>query len=106
MDDLEDIRVVKARKRIKDIKGFYSHLTVYILVNIFILAASTDLFTDFDSNHEYGFWKFLSTPVFWGIGLLIHGLAVFVPSFGFVKRWEDRKMKELMDNDKDYKYKR
>lgn len=100
MENLEDIRVLKARKRIKIIKGFYTHLTVYILVNLFILAVSTDVFTDFSDGQEYGFWKYVSTPVFWGIGLLFHGLSVFLPSFGFVKKWEERKMKELMENDK------
>ncbi len=105
MEDIEDIRVVKARKRIKKIKGFYSHLSVFILVNVFILAANSNFFTDFSEGQGYGFWKYLSTPVFWGIGLSIHGLAVFVPSFGFVKRWEERKMKELMEHDdNNFKY--
>ena len=98
MINQDELKLARAKKRIKDIKGFYSHLTVYILVNLFILAISTQLFSDFGSR-EYRFWNILSTPVIWGIGLLIHGLVVFVPSFGFVKKWEDRKMKELMEKD-------
>ena len=27
---------IKAKKRVKEIKGFYSHFLIYILVNIFI----------------------------------------------------------------------
>ena len=29
-------KLAKAEKKVKDLKGFYIHLTVYILVNIFI----------------------------------------------------------------------
>lgn len=98
MNSTEDLKLARAKKRIKDLKGFYSHLTVYILVNIFILAASTNIFTNI-SNDQYAIWGYLSTPIFWGIGLLIHAIFVFVPSFGFLKKWEDRKMKELMEKD-------
>jgi len=101
----QELKLAKAKKRIKDIKGFYSHLTVYLLVNLFILAASTKLFTSFSSD-QYAIWNYISTPIFWGIGLLVHALFVFVPSFGFIKRWEDRKMKEFMEKDKDIKFKR
>jgi hypothetical protein len=101
----DDKKLERAKKRIKDIKGFYSHLTIYILVNLFILFASTRFFSQFSIEGQE-FWKYLSTPVFWGIGLLIHGLALYVPTFGFVKNWEERKMKELMDKDTDFNLKR
>lgn len=100
----EEFKIEQARKRIKDLKGFYTHLSVYILVNVFILAASTHVFTKISLN-EYAVWGYLSTPLFWGIGLTIHAIFVFVPSFGFIKQWEERKMKELMGKDSNnFKY--
>jgi hypothetical protein len=94
----DDKKLARAKKRIKDIKGFYSHLTVYLLINVFIFFVLTNSFTDFRDS-TYAILNYLSTPVLWGVGLLIHGLIVFTPSFGFVKKWEERKMKELIEKD-------
>ena len=103
MNSQDEIKLKNAKKKVKDIKGFYSHLTIFILVNILILAGNTNFFREFGG--DYWFWRYLITPVFWGVGLLIHGLVVFVPSFGFVKKWEERKMKELMEKDSsNFKY--
>ena len=64
-----------AYKRVKRIKGFYVHLLVYILVNAFIISGN--YYTN--SHKDYNFWSFeiFSTALFWGIGLLAHGLSVF-----------------------------
>ena len=35
--DKNDIQYREAKKRVKKLKGFYSHLTIYILVNLFIV---------------------------------------------------------------------
>ena len=93
---------IKAKKRVKDIKGFYVHLSVYIAVNIFIsgiiiygLISSGDTFSETISN--FGVY---STWVFWGIGMFFHWLGVFgFKSIGFGKDWEERKIKEMMDKD-------
>lgn len=98
MKSQDEKRVAAAKKRVKAIKGFYTHLAIFIFVNILILAGNTDFFTEFIID-DYWFWRYLTTPVFWGIGLLIHGLVIFTPTFNFVKKWEDRKMKELMEKD-------
>jgi hypothetical protein len=98
MKSQEELKLANAKKKVKSIKGFYTHLSIFVLVNILILAGNTHFFTEFITD-EYGFWRYLSTPVFWGIGLLIHWLVVFTPTFGFVKSWEERKMKQLMEDD-------
>ena len=61
----------KASKRVKEIKGFYAHLLVYILVNggFFLLKALVWSIGD----NQFG-W----TPAFfWGICLAIHGIVAF-----------------------------
>ncbi len=87
----------KAKKRVEDEKGFYSHLTAYIIINISLLFINADL-GEADFNNWFR-WNQLLTPILWGIGLAIHGIRVFgkTPSFG--KDWEERKIKELMDKD-------
>jgi pilus assembly protein TadC len=93
MEDKE--KYERAKKRVEDIKGFYSHLLVYIGVNFFIFLIN--LFT------SRGIWWFKWPLIGWGIGLLFHGLSVFVfPTF-LSKEWEDKKIKEIMEKEKNEK---
>lgn len=96
MKDQHEIdRYLKAQKQVKEIKGFYIHLTVYLLVNLFILYG----ILRHVPFRELSIWSF-STAFFWGIGLLFHGLNVFGKNIFFSKSWEERKIKELMEKDK------
>lgn len=81
----------RAKKRVGEIKGFYGHLTAYVAVNIFFLVIN--LLTS--PEHLWFFWPMLG----WGIGVTMHGLRVFnyMPFFG--KEWEERKLKEFMDEE-------
>ena len=87
----EEERYQKAKKRVEEIKGFYGNLTAYIVVNIFFVVIN--LMTSPD--HLWFYWPMLG----WGIGVVFHGLRVFnyMPFLG--KDWEERKMKEYMDED-------
>ena len=40
-DYIKEQQYLKAKKRVKDIKGFYSHLSVYVIINIFIIYYNT-----------------------------------------------------------------
>jgi hypothetical protein len=44
------------------------------------------------------------TAFFWGIGLLAHGLSVFVPNWIMGQNWEDRKIKEFIEKEKANKW--
>jgi hypothetical protein len=45
-----------------------------------------------------------STAIFWGIGLMAHALSVFLPSMIIGKDWEERKIKQLMEKEKQNKW--
>lgn len=96
-DYKQQISYKAAHKRVKDIKGFYVHLIIYLFINIAIFVVV--------SRHQ-GFWEALgnisnySTPFFWGIGLLWHWFGVFGPNYFLGKKWEEKKIKELMEKDK------
>lgn len=92
----EEQKYLRAKKKIKSIKGFYIHLTVYFAVNAFLLIARAlgeglRIFLEYESY---------ATILFWGIGLGFHAFGVFGMDFILGKSWEDRKIKELMDKDK------
>lgn len=87
----------RAKKRVKRIKGFYSHALAYIVINIFLIFVNTK---NLGEGESYFQWHNFSTLFFWGIGLLAHGVSVFLPNAILGKDWEERKIKELMDNEK------
>lgn len=93
----DDIRYKEAAKRVKKLKSFYSHLTIYILVNLLIVFINIQ---DLKAGESYFQYKNFITLFFWGIGLLAHAMSVFVPQFFLGKNWEERKIRELMDIEK------
>jgi len=101
-DFRQEQNYIKAKKRVKEIKGFYIHLSTYVIINIFIsgviiygLISSGDSLNETISN--FGVY---STWIFWGIGIFFHWLGVFgFKSLGFGKDWEERKIKEFMDKE-------
>lgn len=88
-------RYFKAKKRVEEIKGFYGNLTAYIIVNIGFLVIN--LLTS--PNQLWFYWPMIG----WGIGVVIHGMKVFnyMPFLG--KDWEEQKIKEFMDKEKENK---
>jgi len=93
----EEIRYEIAQKRVKKIKGFYTHLGVYICVNIFIVYIN---FSNLKLDESYFQPKNFVTAFFWGIGLAAHALSVFGIDAIFGRDWEERKIKEILDKDK------
>jgi len=77
----------KAKKRVEEIKRFYSSLISYCIV-IPILA-----YVDYQTNS--GFHWFWFPMLGWGIGLTLHGFRVF----GYGKSWEERKIQQIMDKE-------
>lgn len=87
----------KVRERAKELRDFYSHLWVYIIINAGLLIVGY-LFNG-------SFWMGLSVMFFWGIGLVWHGVMTFLPIGVWSKAWEDRKIRQLMERE-GYKIKR
>lgn len=94
---IEKDRYERAAKRVKSIRGFYSHAIVYVVINLMIVVINIQ---NLDAGESYFQWHNFTTLFFWGIGLLAHGVSVFTPNFIFGKGWEERKIKELMEKDK------
>lgn len=78
---------LKAKKRVKELKDFYGHLTSYCIVIPFIIFIN--LFT-------YPKFQWFWFPMLgWGMGLSFHAFEVF----GYGKSWEEKKIKEFMDKE-------
>ena len=88
-DFLENQKYIKAEKRVKAIKGFYTHLTVYCII------ISTIMYVNLTYEpHFHWFWFSL---IGWGLGLFGHWLNVFgIRLLGLGKKWEENKIKQIM----------
>ena len=87
----EEERYYQAQKRVKEIKDFYGHLTVYVLCNPIVIVVN--LMT------SPGFLYFIFCLLGWGMAIVLHGLKVFNFAPFFNKEWEERKIKEFMDKE-------
>lgn len=84
----ENLAYEKAVKRVKDLKGFYGNLASYCIVIPFLLILN--LLTS--PNHLWFYWPMLG----WGIGIVAHA----VNTFGIGREWEEKKIQQLMDEER------
>jgi hypothetical protein len=101
MTTQEEIKYQEALKRVKKIKGFYTHTAIFVLVNIMVVVINIQ---NLEVGESYFQFKNFQTFFFWGIGLTAHGLSVFIPSWIMGENWEERKIKELMEKEKQNKW--
>ena len=65
-----------AKKRAEAKLGWYTHAAVYVLVNLFLFVISADGLGS--SRRPWSMFPVLG----WGLGLVLHGVAVFVLGAG------------------------
>ena len=84
-----------AKKRVGDIKKFYSDLLGYVVVNVILFII--------DFLTSPGHWWFYWVALIWGALLIGHAVKVF--AFGGIgsKKWEEDKIKEILDKENERK---
>lgn len=68
IDFLKDNDYEEAKKKVNERVGFYIHLSVYLIVNSFVLILSWMNGQPFAAIYAM---------VLWGLGLTLHGINVF-----------------------------
>lgn len=88
----EDLEAL-ARRRVARKMGFFIHATVYVLVNLGLVAI--DLVA---GGPHWAQFPMLG----WGLGLAIHGLVTFAGSYGdaLQRRMLQRELEALRRNDR------
>jgi 2TM domain len=89
MNDSE--RYQQARTHVQQLRGLYVHAGVFVVVNLSLLLLN--LITNPQSLWFY--WPLIG----WGIGLIAHAFVVLWSGGILGKEWEERKIRELMDQD-------
>jgi hypothetical protein len=82
---------LKASKHVKEIKGFYIHLLCYVL----IISLLVYLNLKYSPEHLW----FIYPMAGWGLGLIGHAIGVFGTNTLFSKNWEERKIKEFIEEE-------
>lgn len=88
IDEKLNVEYIKAKKRVKEIKSFRSNVIAYCIIMPFIIAVNYFTYWDYK-------WFWFSA-IGWAIGIAIHAFM----TFGISSSWEERKIKEFMENDK------
>ena len=93
----QELKYAKAKDRVKNIRSFYFHLLTFILiVSLYWLlpffGISFCIICVFDNT----LYNFLISFFPWLFLLGFHGLSAF-GKIGFLKRWEEKKLKQFMD---------
>ena len=86
----------RAQKKVKEIKYFYVNLACYL--NVIPLLVYLNL------TYSPDYYWFPYSAIGWGTGLIFHGMSAFnyVPFLG--SRWEERKLRELIEKDRQKKF--
>jgi len=84
-----DVKYQKAVKRVAALRGFYVHLVVYVVVNLILFLVNISA----SPNVLWFFWPLLG----WGIAIVLHGLSVLGGGRLFGAEWEEKKVREIME---------
>ena len=89
IENNKELQYLNAQKRVKEIKGFYSHFTVMFFLLPFLVFINLK----FTPNYRWYWWALLGNL----LGLFFHWLKVLgLSSIGFGKEWEKKKIEEYM----------
>jgi len=89
-DFMQEQAYIKAKKRVKNIKGFY--------IQLFLYCAITPIIITVNLVFSPGYHWFWFSTIGWAIGVFFHWLAVFgFSKIGYGKDWEEKKIKEIME---------
>ena len=86
-DEIRKIAVLRVRAKL----GFFAHLIVYVIVNS-LLVCIWAIFT-----RGILFWPAF-TMAGWGVGLLVHGLKVFVSHGDWERNEIEKEVRRLKQN--------
>ncbi|QMU63991.1 MAG: histidine kinase [Flavobacteriaceae bacterium] len=95
---IQEEQYLKAKKKVKEIKGFYIHLFITLFTIPLIIWVNLEF--------SPGFHWFWYATIGMSVGIFFHWLGVFgFDKIGLGKNWEEKKIKELMEKDAKLRHK-
>ena len=85
----QQIKYQKAKEKVAALKGFYVHISVYVIVNLGLFLINMMA----SPGRLWFFWPLMG----WGIAVSLHALRVYGSGGLSDTDWEERKIRELME---------
>lgn len=98
MEEQEDVLRRRAEKHVRDLRGFYGHLAVYLAVMVILVIVDLADGSSGDTilGLDWAYWPIVG----WGVFVVINGITVI----GFGRRWESRKIEQYMERERDLQH--
>lgn len=80
----QGIRYQQAKERVTALRGFYGHLSAYVIVNLGLFLLNITM----SPERLWFYWPLMG----WGIGLVLDAVRVF----GGSSNWEQRKTNKFL----------
>lgn len=98
-------KYIRAKKRVDELKGFYRHLKVFLVINGVFYLFKFGAFNSFipewlTSEPQFFNWVNVNLGI-WGVILVIHLLYVYRNKITFIKKWEERQIQKIMDQEEE-----
>lgn len=90
--------LLRAKQKVKNLKLFYIHLVGYLILVLMLLY---NLYIIDENNTYADFFTWFNTIMIlsWTVFIALHAWNVFKGRLFFKKNWEERKLKEYLDNE-------
>ena len=88
----EEQKYLRAKQQVEKLKGFYANIISYCLIIPFLIYINLRFSPEF-----HWFWFPIAG---WGIGIVFHAMEAFNYNPLLGKNWEQKKIKEFMDEEK------
>ena len=97
-----------ARARARQLRSLYLHVGIYVVVMLGLLAinamtrdgAGSYMYGRHMYHHGGGDWWVVWPALGWGIAVAIHAVVVLTGGTTRIAGWEDRKVEELIQREK------
>ncbi|KPM33106.1 Two-component system-Sensor histidine kinase [Croceitalea dokdonensis DOKDO 023] len=91
MENTNEYQYNRAKEHVELIKSFYVHVIIYSITIGFLAYL----------NYRTTSFVWVIFPALgWGLGLASHGLRAFGQNLLWGKSWEERKIKQFMEEDR------
>jgi hypothetical protein len=84
-----DAKLKRVKRRVREIKGFYIHFLVFVVVMVILFGINIAVGPP---------WWVLFVLLGWGVGVFAHALAVFGQTSRRIAEWEQRKIRQMMED--------
>ncbi|TVZ55154.1 2TM domain-containing protein [Lutibacter sp. Hel_I_33_5] len=96
----QEQKLIRAKKKVASLKGYYFHLAIFIVVNSLIIFSKVTRNLENGETLEEAIYDIntFGTLFLWGVPMLLHTFKITGFGFFFGKKWEEKKINEYLND--------